>query len=76
MPTLSLDSGSHLGVPCRSALLGRVDRDGEKTSSDQNSKARKYVDVLIEVVVVARNVGPAAGASLHKGGDDCQSPTL
>ncbi len=35
MPTLSFGAGSHLGVPCRGALLDRVEREGGKTSSDQ-----------------------------------------
>ncbi len=30
--------GSHLGVPCRGALLGRVEREGGKTCSDQYPK--------------------------------------
>ncbi len=38
MPTLSFGGGSHFGVPCRGALLGRVDREGGKTSSDQYPK--------------------------------------
>ncbi len=33
-----LGGGSHLGVPCRGALLGRIGRIGEKTSSDQYLK--------------------------------------
>ncbi len=38
MPTLSFGGGSHLGVPCRGAVLGRVEWEGGKTSSDQYSK--------------------------------------
>ncbi len=38
MPTLSFGGGLHLGVPCRGALLGRVEQEGEKTSSDQYPK--------------------------------------
>ncbi len=35
MLTLSFGGGSHLGGPYRGALLGRVQREGGKTSSDQ-----------------------------------------
>ncbi len=38
MPTISFGGGSALGVPFRGALLGRVEREGEKTSSDQYLK--------------------------------------
>ncbi len=38
MPILSFDGGSHLGVPCRGVLLGRVDQGGGKTRSDQYPK--------------------------------------
>ncbi len=38
MPTISFGVGSHLGVPCRGALLGRIEREGGKTSSDQYPK--------------------------------------
>ncbi len=30
MPTLSFDGGSHLGMPCRGAFLGRVEREAGK----------------------------------------------
>ncbi len=36
--TLSFGGGSHLGVPYSGALIGRVEREGEKTSSDQYPK--------------------------------------
>ncbi len=32
---LSFGGGSHLGIPCRGALLGPVEREEGKTSSDQ-----------------------------------------
>ncbi len=35
IPILSFGGGPHLGVPCRDALLGRVEQEGGKTSSDQ-----------------------------------------
>ncbi len=38
MPTLFFDGGSHLGVPCRGAILGRVEREGGKRSLDQYPK--------------------------------------
>ncbi len=38
IPTLSFGGSSHLGVPCRGALLGHVEREGGKTSSDQYPK--------------------------------------
>ncbi len=31
IPTLSFGGGSHLGMPCRGALLGRVEREEGKT---------------------------------------------
>ncbi len=39
MPTVSFGGGSHLGVPCRGALSGRVEQEEGKTSSDQYPKA-------------------------------------
>ncbi len=36
MTTLSFSGGFHLGVPCRGVLLGHVEREEGKTSSDQN----------------------------------------
>ncbi len=36
--TLSFGGGLHFGVPCRGALLGRVEHEGRKTSSDQYPK--------------------------------------
>ncbi len=43
MPTLSFGGGSHLGVPCKVALLGRVKRKGGKTSSDQCPKGNMNI---------------------------------
>ncbi len=43
-PTLSLSGGSHIGVPCRDALLDRVGWEGEKTNSDQHPKDREYLE--------------------------------
>ncbi len=38
MPTVSFGGGSHLEVPCRGSFVGRVEREGGKTSSDQYLK--------------------------------------
>ncbi len=38
MLTFSFGGGSHLVVPCRGALLGRVEQEEGKTSSDQYPK--------------------------------------
>ncbi len=38
MPTLSFGGGSQLRVSCKGALLGRVERERGKTSSDQYPK--------------------------------------
>ncbi len=38
MLTLPFGGGSHLGVPCRGALLVRIKRNRIKTSSDQYPK--------------------------------------
>ncbi len=35
IPTLSFGAGSHVGVPCRGALLGYVEWEGGKTSLDE-----------------------------------------
>ncbi len=43
MPTLSFGGGSHLGVPWRGALLGHVEREEGKTSSDQYPKGLKML---------------------------------
>ncbi len=40
MPTLSFGGDSHLGVPCRGVLLGRVEQEEEK----QIQKAREYLE--------------------------------
>ncbi len=44
MPTLSFGSGSHLGVTCRGALLGRVEQDGGKQSWVDIQKARENLE--------------------------------
>ncbi len=36
--TVSFGGGSHFGLPCRGAVLGRVELEGGKTSSDQYQK--------------------------------------
>ncbi len=38
MPTLPFGGGSYLGVPCKGALLCRVEREGGRISSDQYPK--------------------------------------
>ncbi len=38
MPPFSFDGSSHLGVPFRGALLGRIEQWGGKTSLDQYPK--------------------------------------
>ncbi len=38
MPTLSCSGGCHLGVHCWGTLLGRIEWEGGKTSSDQYPK--------------------------------------
>ncbi len=43
MPTLSFGGGSHLGVPCRGAHLGRVEREGVKQVRINTLKAREYL---------------------------------
>ncbi len=50
MPSLSFGGGSHLGVPCRGAVLGRVELEGGKNKFGSISK---------------RNEGPAAAVSLN-----------
>ncbi len=45
MPTLTFGGGSHLGVSCRGALLGHVEREGEKKQVLINiQKAREYLE--------------------------------
>ncbi len=44
MPTLSFGGGSHLGVPCRGAFLGRVERLGGNICSDQYPKTLEYLE--------------------------------
>ncbi len=44
MPTFSFGGGSHLGVPCRGVLLGRVEREVGKTSLDHIQKALEYLE--------------------------------
>ncbi len=44
MPILPFGGGSQLWVPCRGALLGRVEQEGGKTSSDQYPKARDHLE--------------------------------
>ncbi len=80
MPTLSFGDGLHLGVPCRGVLLGRVEWEEGKTSSDQFPKGPwlswRRQSGLPEVVAATRNEGPAIAVSLRRGGDACQLPTL
>ncbi len=44
MPTLSFDGGSQLGVPCRGALLGRVEQEGGKQVRINIKKVREYLE--------------------------------
>ncbi len=60
-PTLSFGGGSQLGVPCRGDLLGRVEQEGGKTSSDQYQKAREYLEggILFQYfTILTENVDP------------------
>ncbi len=55
MPTLSFGGGSHFGVPCRGALEGRFEQEGEKKQAwISTQKARGY----LEVIAAAMNEGP------------------
>ncbi len=42
-PTPSFGGGSHLGVPCRGALVGRAEWEGEKRSINIQ-KASEYLE--------------------------------
>ncbi len=45
MPTLSFGGGLYLGVPCKGALLDRVEQEGEKKQVWINiQKAREYLE--------------------------------
>ncbi len=44
MLTLSFGDGSHLGVPCRGALLGRVQREEGKQVRINIQKAAEYLE--------------------------------
>ncbi len=44
MPTLSFGGGSHLGVPCMGALLGRVEQEEVKQVRINIQKAREYLE--------------------------------
>ncbi len=44
MPTLSFGDGLNLGVPCRGALLGRVEWEGEKQVRINIQETREYLN--------------------------------
>ncbi len=44
MPTLSFFGGLYLGVPCRGALLGRVEQEGGKKVRINIQKAFEYLE--------------------------------
>ncbi len=44
MPTLSFDSDSHRGEPCKNAVLGRIERRKEKQVRINIQKALEYVE--------------------------------
>ncbi len=69
MLTVCFGGGSHLGVPCRGALSGRVEWEGGKTSSNQYPKSpwiswRRLLGQP-EVGAAAKYEGPAAAVSLR-----------
>ncbi len=72
MPTLSFGGGSHLRVPCSGALLGRVEREGGKTSPSHNVlKAREYLAGGNEVIPKSSLQSRIVGEVTHPSYQSC-----
>ncbi len=46
MTMLSFGDGAHLGVPCRGAVLGHVEWEGEKQVRINNQETREFLEIV------------------------------